>query len=305
MSILGYAPAEKAAWPTGHLTARVEDLDERHGVFPNHVATPLLGTLMHLEPSDIQEFIIQLKSHALARTGHGGNPPRFNVLTRNIDAEVSAGLDPRIGTLLQDGPQSFNPRDELWVTVGYWSISALMSHLVEGRTSWFKRDISTFSKRFLMKVRSEARSIPRLASFFSKVPKRKTAKSGMYFRLCTLPWADDQGISPSDVENLIRRTVQRFRRTHAKDKADVRDADWVVIAMRSMVPLPHNEIYQNYREQTNPIGLYQSVFMEADDPTVLLEEQRRSPEVYWRFVGKIIAHKLTSGGVHLQGVTTK
>ena len=37
LTLVGYAPAKKKAWPCAHLGSELEALDERHGVFPNHV----------------------------------------------------------------------------------------------------------------------------------------------------------------------------------------------------------------------------------------------------------------------------
>jgi hypothetical protein len=84
--------------------------------------------------------------------------------------------------------------------------------------------------------------------------------------------------------------VRELRECSAKGEIADDELDWVVSVLRSVVPLPHNEVYQAYRKGTNPIGKYQACFVSCKDPGKLTEET--GSRLMWQYVGEGIAQRL-------------
>lgn len=70
------------------------------------------------------------------------------------------------------------------------------------------------------------------------------------------------------------------------------EVNWTVAVIRSLVPLPHNEIYQSYHPEKNPIGLYQNSFVRGLDPKGLTPDVN-SP-VLWDYIGTTIARRIVA-----------
>ena len=224
-----------------------------------------MATLLHLPKSHVLSFVEQIKTHSLRVTSPALPVQRYNVLQSNIHKTDLAALDEKIRIFLSPGNGEFNPSTELWVTMGYSAISAVFSHLVEGEKEWAYKDLSMFNRRFLGKLLSEAKKCKVLGVAFppGKMPSSKIAKTGLYLRLCSMPWDDNQGISSSDVETLLRATLERFWKIHSVPKQIRMQKERIVACLRSIVPLPHNEIYQSYSEDGNHIGMYQDALNET------------------------------------------
>ncbi len=253
-----------------------------------------MGTLLHLDERQTKEFVAQLKSHALREYSGGNATRRYNVLDRNLAENEISTLHPDILPFLRPGTQQFDPVKELWVTVSYGAISALASFFIEGRQPWSLKDIKRFNDSFFEVLYSIIETTPALHPYFpSPPPEKAISRTGLCFRLCTLPWSNNEDIYGEEIEELIRTTVHRFRDNTAHEVQTVPSPDRTVSILRSIVPIPHNEIYKNYKKTVNPIGFYQAVFMEAKDLDCLRRDKGSvENEAYWRLVGRIIAGKL-------------
>jgi hypothetical protein len=290
LSVLGYAPAEKEAWPFGGLPSRLEPLDPRHGAFNNHIMTPLMATVCFLKGDERLPFIDQVLNDILADASTGGVKRRFNVLDRNTDTSVAAVLDDRVRGMLHDGPDSIEPTREVWLTIGRPAISALVSHLIEGRNAWSKLHINTFNRQFFGVLMRQFRERASPLTSSPGVPDegKGIAQIGVYFRLC-------ESLSRQEARDTLSDSIAEYRRLYPPDQAhdEVLDSGRVVAILESLVPLPHDEIYRSYKVVVNPIGFRQDIFLQARDQAEL-RGPPASPgtELFWRRIGQAIAARL-------------
>lgn len=288
--LFGYAPADKDAWPHGGLSKTLEALDLRHGVAPNLVMTPILSAACHL-PADRQpEFLAYVRKHVL-EGDENKKHCRYNVLSQNVgkvESEIDADVrrlfawDTAKGKARTD--EAFDPAEAVCLVFSYWAASALFSHLIEREERWKKGDLKTFGRSFLGEVIK--RATPALAQKLKlpkTLPRRDIPRLGLYFRICT------QG-TDAEVRPLLVECVRELRECSAKRGIADDELDWVVSVLRSVVPLPHNEVYQGYRKGTNPIGKYQACFVGCQDPDKLTEEG--GSRLMWQYVGEGIAQRL-------------
>jgi hypothetical protein len=248
-------------YPSGALGTSLVALDPRHGVFPNLVTAPLLSTLYHLHSDSVlfQEFFLQAMDLM-----EDISPRRLNVLKKPVGTKFE--MDENTLALLA----RINPEKDLWLVFGYWSISALVMFLLQGKTDFTPGEVSGFSKKFLRAAIQIARPSDLLPH---KLPARLAPLPGSYFRPCSNPDPDGTG-----EVSVLRRTVGRW----VGDSAVIAR---IVATLRSLVPLPHNEAYQMY-----PFGKVQNCFMLAVDPTH--HRGVTPPEVFWRFMGERIKERL-------------
>lgn len=286
--LLGYAPAAKAAWPQGELSGKLEALDLRHGVSPNLVMTPMLSAACYLPTSVQPRFLAYVKEQVLG-AGASRNHCRYNVLSNNVgtaSSEIDDCVREIFGSRLE-GQKQFNPSRTLVLVFSFWAASALFSYLIEGEVKWTKSDLKQFGTKLLKEVRKHA--APKLAeqlNLSSKLPRNVIPRLGLYFRICT---AGEE----EEVRHILRKCVDEIRRSCSGRSEFVDDQlDWVVSALRSIVPLPHNEVYQNYRKGTNPIGKYQACFVNCQDPKLLAESAKS--ELMWEYIGSAVARRLCS-----------
>lgn len=289
--LLGYAPAEKNAWPHGGLTKVLEALDLRHGVTPNLVMAPILSTACHLEPKDQVAFLAYVRKHIL-EGDENKKHRRYNVLYKNVGKE-SSKLDDQVLKLFSCNPDSqadaseekqFNPDKNVCLVYSYWAVTALFSYLIEGEKTWTKKELSTFGGNFLSEVwKGIEQSQPVDLVLPPRRPTNHIPRLGMYFRICT------QG-NEERMRGVLRTTVLELRDASRAGDIAEDELEWVISVLRSVVPLPHNEIYQGYKEDTNPIGKYQACFMCCEDPKQMKGEP--SSGLMWRYVGEAIAKRL-------------
>jgi hypothetical protein len=248
-------------YPSGSLGTSLVPLDPRHGVFPNLVTTPLLSTLCHLHSDRnlFDEFFLQVMD-LMGDTC----PRRLNVLKKPVGTQLE--MDPQAVELLAQ----LNPQRDLLLVFGYWSISAVVMHLLQQRLEFTPQELSRFSKHFLRAAVQISRPTDLLPH---ELPRRLAPLPGFYFRLCSNP--DPNGA----------RTVSVLNRTVEKWVQDPARVAVIVNTLRSIVPLPHNEAYQMY-----PFGKVQNCFMLAVDPTH--HRGVTPPDVFWRFMGKRIRDRL-------------
>jgi hypothetical protein len=249
-------------YPSGSLGTLLAPLDPRHGVFPNLVTAPLLSTLYHLHSDSVlfQQFFLQ--TMALMEDN---SPRRLNVLKKPVGTTFE--MDDRALDLLTH----IDPEKDLLLIFGYWSISALVMYLLQGKTDFTPKEVNSFSKKFLRTAIQIARPHNLLPH---KLPARRAPLPGSYFRLCSNPDPDGTG-----AVSVLQQTVAKW----VQDQAKIAN---IVATLRSLVPLPHNEAYQMY-----PFGKVQNCFMLAVDPS-RHQGVTPPPEVFWRFMGKRIMERL-------------
>lgn len=289
--LLGYAPAEKSAWPHGGLTKNLEALDLRHGVAPNLVMTPILSAACHVAPGKQAAFLAYVRKHIL-EGDENRKHRRYNVLCKNVGTEVSK-LDDHVRKLFAwrrdsqtdaSEDERFDPDKNICLVFSYWAVSALFSYLIEGEKKWTKKELKTFGGSFLSEVwKGIEQRQPAELVLPPRRPKNDIPRLGVYFRICT------QG-SDERMRGMLRAVVRELRDASRGEDMVEGELEWIISVLRSLVPLPHNEIYQGYKEDTNPVGKYQACFMCCEDPKQMKTESNSS--LMWRYVGDAIAKKV-------------
>jgi hypothetical protein len=247
-------------FPSGKLTDLVP-LDPRNGVFPNLVATPLLSAVMaYYEDGNVRSALelLDQAQHILRDESRR----RINVLCKPAGGLLR--LDPEIPSLLKQ----FNPEQTLWLVFKHSAIYALCKHLLTGSREFTEDDLNAYGAAFLKGCTTESKNFD--------LPDNRNTQLGLFFRLCTDADADGRGAT-----NCLRRGVERM--------APNCDVTRIVAVLRSFVPLLHNDAYDRI-----PVGLIQARFMAAKDfPPNCPPEHDPAPDVYWRFIGKVICRRLT------------
>lgn len=154
--LLGYAPADKRAWPHGGLSTDLEALDLRHGVAPNLVMTPILSAACHMASDKQTAFLAYVRKHIL-EGDENRRHRRYNVLRKNVGKETSE-LDDHVGKLFawkrdsqtdEGEAERFDPDRNICLVFSYWAVSALFSYLIEREIKWTKKELKAFGSRFL------------------------------------------------------------------------------------------------------------------------------------------------------------
>ena len=254
---------EQQPRPSAKLTEYVA-LDPRHGVFPNLVMTPLLATLYHLHPranltQEFMEQVVELLEDDSSR--------RHNVLLKPNGTETEYKIDPRTIKLLN----ALRPEDDLWIVFGFRPISALLGYLLHGSKKKERDELATTARTFL---RHAMEASPNDAALPPTLHSSAiTPLPGIFFHLCTAP--DPGG---NDVVAALRYAVRAMKVPEARIPK-------IVSILRSLVPLPHNEAYDQY-----PIATGQNSFMLCR--TLKDHGDDVPPEVFWRYMGRRIAERL-------------
>lgn len=160
-----------------------------------------------------------------------------------------------------------------------------MSHLIERKIEWTKKDLKEFGERFLEEVLKQSpREVIEEMRLPMTLPERDIPRLGLLFRVCV------QGDEES-MRTILKESVRELRKSDTNSELAAIELERIVSLIRALVPLPHNEVYQGYKQGTNPIGKWQACFVECRDPKDLVCEA--DSELMWRRVGKAIAHRLT------------
>jgi hypothetical protein len=252
-------------FPSGTLTDLVP-LDPRHGVFPNLVATPLLSTVMAFyEAGDVEnalKVVDQAKEILKDQT-----PRRINVLCKPTGTTLR--LDRNIPFLLGN----FAPERTLWLVFKHSAVYSLCTYLLTGKDEFTEGELNSYGAEFLRRC-TEAPA----CTF--ELPVNKNTQVGLFFRLCTDEDSDGHGVT-----SYLRHAVREM----PPDK----DVDPIVAILRSFVPLLHNDAFDK-----TPIGLIQARFMGIEDfPPVCPVDHQPAPDLYWRYIGKVIRRRLLSDGL--------
>jgi hypothetical protein len=250
--------------------------------------TPVLSAACYLPATLRAEFIEDVREHVL-EGGRGRAPRRFNVLANPISAGETPIRDdtcalfswpPTAGEV----GQRFVPGKDLGLVFNSWAVLALLSFIIEREDRWTKGDLSRFGESFLAKLvrRARGRLGPDI-SFPATPPKNDIPQLGLLFRVFT--YAPE-----ADVRDLLTACVREQREeSRAIDISD-NELDWVLGTLHSLVPLPHNEVYQTYHESKNPVGKWQDSFVRGADPENLIE--CTTGPLLWQHAGRAIAAKL-------------
>ena len=263
LCLVGMAPPqdkkkETPPFPSGHLSSLVA-LDPRHGVFPNLVMTPLLATLasMHNDLPNREALYEQL-AELLADS----SPRRFNLLEKPIGSHLTMSQEAQLRV------DQMRPESELWLVFGYWTNCALLMYLTTRQTSFDKGTLDAFVREFLRRSLQDGQ-----APFPRTVPSARSAITGLLCRLCS-----EEGALAG---RLLREGLANMKECQSAD------TERVVKVLRSVLPLPHNEAYQNV-----PFGKIQNCFMLVADPEDHGSKGIPS-QVFWRYMGALVKRKLT------------
>ncbi len=287
--LIGYSPADKKAWPTGGLGDTLVDLDPRHGVFPNHVMSPLLSTACFLPSEDQPAFLTDVRDNILG-SFPGCRPRRHNALDKNISADAATlllrtrriFLRPSVAPMLSD-PEAFDPSKHLALIYNYWAFSAIMSFLIENNTSWTEKTLDAFRRSLLEKLlRRSAGVCGARTDFPTSLPTTAIAQLGLYFQICA-------HAADARLRDILTSCVKEQRDESTATALSLPDLQWTVSTICSLMPLPHNEVYHSYNEETNHIGLYQNCFVRGKDPKGLHPDPG-SP-IMWEYIGRAVAQK--------------
>jgi hypothetical protein len=252
------------------LHADLVAFDSRHGVFPNLVAKPLLSALYFLnkEGGEIKPLLDQLDPLMT----HTDPQRRFNVFVQKASKDAFR-VDPGLGEWLS----GFDPAEHLWLVFGVQTNFGLLGYM-SGRfrtgVKYQKGDIWKFATQF---VAAALKHSPRPDWLPASRPTQRTACLGILHRLCTD--ADEER-----AEAVLRWSLKEVRAGDAVVEQTVR-------RLRSMVPLLHNEAYQDRYE----IGYNQAHFVSCQ---AVGSGGGTPPQLYWRVMGKAIAGRLRANSVN-------
>ncbi|OAI38700.1 hypothetical protein AYO40_01715 [Planctomycetaceae bacterium SCGC AG-212-D15] len=160
------------------------------------------------------------------------------------------------------------------------------SYLARGEPEegWSVDDLKAFAGGLLTRILDANDAyIRRLLDLADGLPTRSIPRHGIYSRL--FERTPDARVRHIVIASLCAE--YHAARGSAPSAAAVR---WMTGVLESLLPLPHNEIYQSYKETTNPIGKHQASFLIGRDPEEL--EAEDPPELLWKYVGRLIAQKL-------------
>ena len=228
---------------------------------------PLLSTLWALrnEGLDDNEFWVEiteildddsqrrLNAFRKHTTGPKDRNPEFEILD-----DTAARLE------------HLNPDVEIWATFGFQTTFGLIRWMLIGDRRVRKKTIQSFAAEFLsyaFEVRCDNMGLPLC------VPKKGCAQEGVIHRLCT-----EQDSRGDGAEAMIRHALSKYVSEPAK-------AAEALLHIRALVPLLHNEAYQNA-----PYGIGQANFVLADDYSV--NGSVHPGELYWRVMGKALMRRL-------------
>lgn len=251
-------------------------IDGRHGVFPNLVGKPLLSALhwLHTNGRRSAELLDQLD----ALMTDASKDRRLNVFQKKAPNEDFAFHDYFLKRV-----NSFDPKQELWLTFGVQTNFGLVGYLLGRFTtakSYSKQQIVTFSNRFIRRALTY-RPLP--TGLADSVPTQRIARLGLLHRLC----CHTSGTT-NHFEGMLRTAVRdtpfeaSSRKVAARPEAKV---DAIVQTLHGIVPLLHNEAYQD----RNEIGYNQAHFVLGAS---VRKSTGKAPDMYWLVMGEAIGRRL-------------
>lgn len=266
LSLIGESLPGQNVVPMGNLRELIP-LDDRHGVFPNLVAMPLLSTLWSQSKSkdDLLAFWGQVMSIL------GKNDLRLNAFSvssasgeKNLEFKVTPSMVQRL--------RKFDTKNELWGVFGYQTAFGIIRYLLTGEEETTKQKIEAFGRRFLIDALAAPDSSNK-EDQKSMRSKGKCAQIGLLHRFCTA-----EAVNGSESISSLRNAI----------KANTKFPEVIEIhleTIRCLVPLLHNEAYQLV-----PYGKGQAAFVEMTNTNDTNESE--SPPLYWQIIGEALSRRL-------------
>lgn len=276
--LVGESLPESSAVTFGNGSA-LNVLDDRHGVFPNLVMSPLLALLWaHHEQSEHSPELWRQVNEILTNTER-----RFNVFTKHVDAdhprkpefEIHADTKKNLTILMS------NPKEYLWALFGFQTTFGLIRWILRCETRVQKKEIRDFAGAFVLSAAKRWRPQIGVPSVTPENVKRmnKCAMTGYVHRLCTHHDADGSG-----VVTMLRCAIQE----NTTQPSKVEDH---LSVFRAFVPLLHNEAYQ-----MSPHGIGQANFVLATNFDH--SGSQALDDLYWKVMGRCLIRRISAPTVH-------
>lgn len=251
------------------LDSQLHPFDLRHGVFPNLVAKPLMATLNWLL---IQNLEIEGLTQQLPTLLEAESSCRFNVYNAKRTNDKFK-FSPKFFRRLKD----HNPESDLWLIYGVQTCFGVLGYLLgdlKGNRKYPRKDIRDTGKKFLVEV-SKVKEKPEW--FPKSIPRQLCAQLGLYHRLCT-----ERDSDADIIVNCLETAIKKYRKEYSiKGSMSV---EYIVNFVRSIVPLMHNEAYQD-RYDT---GYNQAHFVSGTS----IKTNKTPQRLYWNMMGEAIGTRL-------------
>lgn len=260
--------SKRKARTTANLPEHLVPLDPRHGVFPNLVMKPLFAAGYLLSQSHGKQLLPffqemeQVVSDASTRRsnifedrmtkskGRRKKKPDEKPVPETFKIN-DAGMSARI--------KLFDLTNDLWLIFGHQTTFGLLWWLLDKETAGkvTRPEIAAFSKRFVS-------AVGEITPAYLGDKSQLASRVGLLHRLCT----------GADTSDVLERAV---RELHPKSSYSATE---IVALLRAMIPLLHNEGYQDGR---NPTGNAQWHFVRW------AKGKGASGDLYWQVMGNAIA----------------
>lgn len=289
------------AVPTGGLDCfTTVPLDARHGVFPNHVMTPLLATLFCTEKAKRSTFFEKHIGPILeASLSSKDNDRMFNVFThpfperfkprknkkeadrQKIKREICnpVSLDKNVIQLFAR-PEKNNP---LFIVIGIWPTLGIFYHLITRKEEVKQTELETFGERITAWLNTKMKNYPETQNFL-ETQKRPPLilRLGLYFRLFNF----------SETSPVLLDLVNHLVVDHPNpSELEQKKVQMIVRSLHSLIPIPHNEAYQN-----KPTGKSMNLYMTCSPDKKSPHGSKSSSSVLlWQYIGQAIATRFHDG----------
>ncbi len=260
---------EKNAVETGLLTDRLVCLDPRHGVFPNLVMKPLFAATLAAFGENHSEAIALLQAFEDVVCDRPDR--RFNLFEPKVTDQRTLQGNRFVFDQTDTRIEMFDSARDIWLVFGHQTVSGLLRWLLKGGDETTRKDL----RDFLIKVTDTISAVARLSvcssGFHIEPPTSKTGRVGLIHRLCTA--ADDNGSGATNVLHSLVRTL---------NTGDRYTNEFVVSFIRCIVPLMHNEAYNDGR---HAVGNAQRHFVRS------ATNNENNRDLYWQVMGHAIARR--------------
>jgi hypothetical protein len=252
------------------LPNRLVPLDPRHGVFPNFVTKPLFAAAYVLSETqkDLSALFGQFSSivdHQKLRCFNlfEDRPTRSKKSSQKQSPQTQSNVDSfTIDGALHCRIETFDAKNDLWLVFGHQTNFGLLNWLFDrSRCSFTRDDIKSFSNRIARINCGAGQPAPLRAN------SPLSARLGYLHKLCT----------GSKQELCLETIINAYENSCRYDKAKT------LQILRSIVPLMHNEGYQ---DGSNPTGNAQSHFVQHACANT------QPLPLYWKVMGRAIAARL-------------
>jgi len=263
------ASREKVARATSQLAEQLVCLDPRHGVFPNLVMKPLFAaTLAAFKESDAEVMALL---RAIEDVVCDKPDRRFNLYLPRITHQKNPESNRFAFDNLERRIQEFDPKIDLWLVFGHQTVSGLMKWLLECDEITTRSALRKFIVKFITASNLAKCATENHTAFRPNRPATGAGRIGFVHRLCTEFDAKGEG-----VEKALGLAVDRLniRRKYSNE--------FIVSFLRRIIPLMHNEAYQDGQ---HPTGNAQGHFVK------FATSAQQTSDLYWKIMGHAIARR--------------